>query len=112
MIWSHIGLKLVATIQNASYEEVKNALDKAPEDISEMSKPSMSLDILRSKLSNALVYTYEYDIRQNLISKTGPNGLIHLYSYDAFGRLVQEQRKYDNKLETLKTYKYNYITNN
>lgn len=112
MIWSHIGLKLVATIQNASYEEVKNALDKAPEDISEMSKPSMSLDILRSKLSNALVYTYEYDIRQNLISKTGPNGLIHLYSYDAFGRLVQEQRKYDNKLETLKTYKYNYVTNN
>lgn len=112
MIWSHTGLKLVATIQNASYEEVKNALGKAPEDVSEMSKPSMSLDILRSKLSKALIYTYEYDNRQNLISKTEPNGLIHLYSYDATDRLVQEQRKYNNKIETLKTYKYNYVTNN
>lgn len=109
MIWSHTGLNLVATIQNASYEEVKNALGKAPEDVSEMSKPSMSLDILRSKLSKALIYTYEYDNRQNLISKTEPNGLIHLYSYDASDRLVQEQRKYNNKIETLKTYKYNYV---
>ena len=72
----------------------------------------MSLDILRSKLSKALIYTYEYDNRQNLISKTEPNGLIHLYSYDASDRLVQEQRKYNNKIETLKTYKYNYVTNN
>ena len=72
----------------------------------------MPLDILRSKLSNALVYTYEYDNRLNLIGKTEPNGLIHLYFYDGADRLVQEQRKYDNKLETLKTYKYNYVTNN
>lgn len=112
MIWSHTGMKLVATIQNASYEEVKNALGRTPEDVSEMPRPSMPLDILRSKLSNALVYTYEYDNRLNLIGKTEPNGLIHLYFYDGADRLVQEQRKYDNKLETLKTYKYNYVTNN
>lgn len=112
MIWSHTGLKLIATVQNASYEEVKNALGRVPEDISEMSKPSISLNILRSKLPNALVYTYEYDNRLNLISKTEPNGLIHLYSYDGSNRLVQEQRKYNNKVETLKTYKYNYVANN
>ena len=110
MIWSYKGRKLVATIQNATYEEVKTALGKAPEYFSGLSVPVASFDDLRNKLNEALVFTYSYDNRLNLTSKTDPNGFSHTYSYDTLGRLTAEHRKDGNETELLKSYKYNYST--
>ena len=111
MIWSYKGRKLVATIQNATYEEVKTALGKAPEYFSGLSVPVASFDDLRNKLNEALVFTYSYDNRLNLTSKTDPNGFSHTYSYDTLGRLTAEHRKVGNTSELLKSYKYKYNTN-
>lgn len=110
MIWSHKGQKIVATIQNATYDEVTAALGKAPEDLSGLDFPLISFDLLRIKLNKALVYSYRYDVNLNLIGKTEPNGLSHIYTYDSLGRLTAEYRKVNGKLELLKSYKYNYST--
>lgn len=110
MIWSHKGQKLIASIENATYEEVEEALGKEPESYSDLSSQSVSLDFLRNKLSNSLVYTYQYDSMLNLIQKTEPNGLSYRYSYDSLGRLIAEYRVVDGNRELLNTYTYNYST--
>ena len=110
MVWSFKGQRLIASIQKASCDEVVAALGKNPEEYSALNNTTLSLDFLRTALPNALVYTYQYDNRLNLISKTDPNGLIHTYTYDSLNRLTSEYRKYNNKTELLKTYQYNFKT--
>lgn len=110
MIWSHKGRKLVATVQNADYDEVQNALGRAPEELSGLSQPSSSLDSLHTRLDKAFVWTYKYDNMLNLIRKTEPNGMVHTYSYDMLGRLTAVYRRINGSTELLNTYKYNYIT--
>ena len=111
MIWSNMGQNLVATIQNASYDEVKNALGIAPEKLSESKNPPSTLGSLRTKLSSALIYIYEYDKRMNLVRKTDPNGLVHRYLYDPLNRLTAEFRVVNGRNELVHSYKYNYFTN-
>ena len=110
MIWSHKGQRPIASIQNATYDEVVAALGKTPEEYSVLNTSSLSLENLRTALPKALVYTYMYDNRLNLISKTDPNGLVHLYTYDSLNRLTAERRQYGNKTELLNSYQYNYKT--
>jgi len=110
MVLSFKGQRLIASIQKASCDEVVAALGKNPEEYSALNNTTLSLDFLRTALPNALVYTYQYDNRLNLISKTDPNGLIHTYTYDSLNRLTSEYRKYNNKTELLKTYQYKYKT--
>ncbi|MCR5270738.1 MAG: RHS repeat protein [Prevotella sp.] len=108
MIWSHKGQRLVASIENATYDEVTEALGEKPENFSELSSPSVSMDILRSKLDKALVYTYQYDSDLNLIQKTDPQGMSYKYTYDALRRLTAEYRVVGRRNELLKKYDYNY----
>lgn len=110
MVWSYKGQRLVASIENATYDEVKEALGEEPEYFSELSSPSLSMDILRDKLDKAHVCTYQYDNMLNLKKKTDPNGQSFKYTYDPLGRLTAEYRAVGNKNKPLKTYKYNYIT--
>ena len=110
MIWSHYGQKVVASIQNASYDDVAKVLDCSIEDFSSMSRPTISIDILREKLPNAFVYTYEYDYMLNLMYKTDPKGMRNWYRYDPLGRLTEVYRMHNGKMEILNTYDYNYQT--
>lgn len=110
MIWSHYGQKVVASIQNASYDDVAKVLDCSIEDFSSMSRPTISIDILREKLPNAFVYTYEYDYMLNLMYKTDPKGMWNWYRYDPLGRLTEVYRMHNGKMEILNTYDYNYQT--
>lgn len=110
MIWSHKGRKLVATVQNATYDEVQNALGRAPEELSGLSQPDNSLDSLRTRLGKAYVWRYKYDNMLNLTEKTEPGGMSCRYEYDMLGRLVAEYRKVNGKWELLNSYKYNYST--
>lgn len=110
LIWSYKGQRLIASIQNASYLEVRNTLDKELKEFSAMSAPSISMDVLRTELPKALVCTYKYDNRLNLISKTEPNGMTYTYSYDFLDRLTGEYRLVNGTAELLNAYKYNYKT--
>lgn len=110
IIWSHYGQKVIASVQNASYEDVNKALGCLPEDFSTMSGPTFSMDMLRDKLPKAFVYTYDYDYMLNLIYKTDPKGMLNWYRYDSLGRLSEVYRKHNGKMEILNTYDYNYHT--
>lgn len=101
MIWSHYGQKVVASIQNASYDDVAKVLDCSIEDFSSMSRPTISIDILREKLPNAFVYTYEYDYMLNLMYKTDPKGMRNWYRYDPLGRLTEVYRMHNGKWKYL-----------
>ena len=109
LIWSFYGQKLVARIQNATYDEVKQALNRTPEDISKLKEP-IEINQLRSKLPKALISSYCYDDRLNLISMTDANGLVFEYEYDVLDRLKAEYRKVGDKTELIKSYKYNYYS--
>ena len=110
MIWSHYGQKVIASIQNASYDDVVKVLNCSIEELSLMSRPKISTDILREKLPNAFVYTYEYDYMLNLMYKTDPKGMRNWYRYDPLGRLTEVYRMHNGKMEILNTYDYNYQT--
>lgn len=112
MIWCQRGEKLVATIQNASYEEVKASLGKAPDSYSESDFLSSTYDDvnkLRSKLPRALIYSYLYNDLLLLRSKMEPNGMEYSYDYDSQGRVIAVfRRKGKGKFERINAYKYHY----
>ena len=110
LVWSYKGQRLVATVQGAQYEDVCNALNGTLESFSEKAKPTSAVTQLRELLPGALVFNYEYNDRLSLTSKTEPNGMTYLYSYDLFNRLSSVSRKAEGKTELIETYKYNYAT--
>lgn len=110
MLWAYRGQRLIASIQNATYEEVANVLGNSPENYSELNASVPTLDFLRTSLPSALVFTYRYDNRLNLTGKTEPNGMAYTYSYDSLGRLVAEHRHLTGRNELLNTYEYKYST--
>ena len=109
LIWSYYGQRVIASIQGATYDEVKEALGRLPGDLSTEYSFLTSLDFLRKKLPDAAVYTYSYDVGLNQIRKTEPNGLSHIYVYDSFDRLIAEYREINGNKELLNSYKYNYL---
>ena len=126
LIWSFYGQKLVARIQNATYDEVKQGILESDlvaskfsiyqyvvhisnGDISKLKEP-IEINQLRSKLPKALISSYCYDDRLNLISMTDANGLVFEYEYDVLDRLKAEYRKVGDKTELIKSYKYNYYS--
>ncbi|MBR6285910.1 MAG: RHS repeat protein [Bacteroidaceae bacterium] len=111
MIWGYKGQRLIATIQNATYDEVKDALGMAPEECSDADMGYFGFsELLRTELPNAFIYTYDYDSELNLIRKTDSNGLSHTFNYDGLGRLTDVYRKIGDEPELLKSYKYKYKT--
>ena len=114
MVWSHLGQRLAASIQNATYDEVQTALGKMPESFSDRKFSTSDyekLRALREKLPKALVYTYFYDDNNLLLTdKTEPNGMQYHYSYDGLGKLRATYRIINGKHEVLNVYRYNYKT--
>lgn len=114
MVWSHLGQRLAASIQNATYDEVQTALGNLPESFSDRKLSTSDyekLRALREKLPKALVYTYFYDDNNLLLTdKTEPNGMQYHYSYDGLGKLRATYRIINGKYEVLNVYRYNYKT--
>lgn len=112
MVWCHRGQRLAGTIQNATYEEVKIALGKAPESYSELTSCySIYDDVneLRTKLPCALVHSYLYDYALLLRAKMEPNGMEYRYDYDSQGRVIATFRKIGKESpERINAYKYHY----
>lgn len=91
-LWGYYGQHLVARIENATYEQVKDALGTEPESLSELYATTSSIDTLREKLPAALVYTYTYRPGVGMDSETSPNGQVTGYKYDEKGRLSHTYR--------------------
>lgn len=111
-IWGYNGTRLIAEIQNATYEQVKSALggnDPASYSL-QNSFPSAINNLYTNTaiLDNALISTYKYDSVFGITEATDPSGRTTYYKYDSFGRL-QETYYEENKVkEVLEQYEYNY----
>lgn len=95
-LWGYNGQYLIAEIENATYEQVTEALDgNAPEDISNEASYSIYAGLvteLRDKLPFAHVTNYTYDPGVGMTSSTDPSGKTVFHKYDTKGRLENTHR--------------------
>jgi YD repeat-containing protein len=110
-LWSYNYLYLIAEIKNATYSEVKTALnfnDTQMNTLAAQSNPDVaSIDSkLRTYFNNktALVTTYTYKPLVGILTSTDQNGMETKYKYDAFGRLTEVMHHW----RTIEEYQYNY----
>lgn len=109
-LWGYKGQYLIAKIENATYDDVKNALGGTlPESLSSSDSYSESvISSLRNNtrtLSDALISTYTYQPLVGLLTETNPRGIVTHYSYDRFNRLESISNK-DGKF--IRSFGYNY----
>lgn len=88
LVWGYHGRYLVAEIEGVTYNEVKTALGRSPESMSDQDVPDMTaLDGLRTSLPHALVTTYTYEPLVGMTSHTAPHGEKTTYEYNDKGQL-------------------------
>lgn len=109
-LWGYGGHRLVAEIQNATYDEVKEKLgqaliDRLSNSLSLNQNDLSNLYNLRNWLPHALVTTIQYKSLTGISVITDPRGKHTYYYYDNAGRL---NSIVDNDGNTLEEYKYNY----
>ncbi|MCD7901068.1 MAG: hypothetical protein LUH22_14720 [Bacteroides sp.] len=109
-LWGYNYQYPIAAIQNATYEEVKTALNNvAPESLSAATIPNMStINGLSNKLPNALITTYTYKPLYGITSMTTPDKKTTYYQYDSYGRLQEIYIENEGVKEILEYYEYNY----
>ena len=113
VIWGYNGQYPIAKIENATYEEVKTALNLTENQIQALNpiaNPANSdftkLKNLRTQLPpQALLTIYTYKPLVGMTSQTDPNGITTYYEYDDTGRLSLIR---DNKGNIIKSYQYHY----
>ena len=113
-IWGYDGQYLIAKIENATYEELMEALDgNSPENISGQSDYLVfagKVEGVREKLPRAMVTNYTYIPNVGVSSETFPNGQSIYYEYDIKGRLEKSYRIGENgKREILQLNEYHLI---
>ncbi len=105
-LWGYNDRYMIAEIQGATYNEVKNYEGTL------LSNPSISNlnNTLRSKFTNAMIQTWEYAPLKGVIAHTDVMGQTFKFYYDDLGRLIKETR-FGSAEEIIKTYEYNFINN-
>ncbi|MDW3209195.1 MAG: RHS repeat domain-containing protein [Reichenbachiella sp.] len=110
-VWGYHQKYLVAKIENADYDLVKNSLggdagisvlqDKDGIDL------QSALNVLRTdpQLGNAMISSYTYKEDVGISSRTDPNGTTTYFHYDEFGRLILVK---DHEGNILKKQEYKY----
>lgn len=112
-LWSYNNKKIVAMINNVTYQEVENALTATYlKSLTDSSNPDIKrLDtMLRTLLANkiVLITTYSYKPLVGLMTTTDPKGLTTYYNYDCFHRLCEVYRMNNNIKEVIESYTYKY----
>jgi YD repeat-containing protein len=117
-LWGYKGQYPVAEIKNATYEEVKMALNDASETFinalrNKIEPSGVDLALLNGlrnipMLSKAAITTYTYRPLVGMTSSTDASGKSTYYYYDSFQRLSTVQ---DEQGNILKQYCYNYAGN-
>lgn len=107
-IWGYKSRYIIASIENATYEDVKNALGKMPEVYSSQVLPDMTaINNLRKVLQTARVTSYAYWPMVGISIEFRPNNLAFLYEYDNYARLIRKSQA--GKIE--EEYEYHYRPN-
>lgn len=110
-LWGYRGIYPVAIIQNATYAQVRAALNNVlPESLSLTDAPNMAtVENLRnhSSLNGAHITTYTYKPLVGLVKEIAPNHTILSYAYDANGRLITVKDSTQSTSQVLKSYSYN-----
>ena len=109
-LWSYHGKYPIAEIKGSTYEEVKSALGRQPEFLSDESGSHIKeIEQLRKLLPNALITTYDYKQQVGLKYTSDPNGQTSFFQYDAQGRLKQRFRKGENgEMQLMEYNRYHY----
>lgn len=110
-LWSYLGKYMVAKIDNATEDDVLDALEvEQLSEISQMPLPPNDIgSILRSSLPNSMVTTYTYVPGIGLSSETGPDGFTLYYDYDKSGRLACKYYIEEGYKSIIEKYEYNLI---
>lgn len=90
LVWGGYGQKLIARYVNATYRQIKYALNLDIESYSTCSLQNINytrLESIRSLMPFALSYIYKYNGNMLLRSQTDSNGFTTYYVYDIFDRL-------------------------
>lgn len=90
LVWGGYGQKLIARYANATYRQIKYALNLDIESYSTCSLQNINytrLESIRSLMPFALSYIYKYNGNMLLRSQTDSNGFTTYYVYDIFDRL-------------------------
>lgn len=107
---------IVAVIENATYQEVADAIQGGSQTIVNIAKANDMtawmgvISQLRSSMSYAHITSYTYEPLVGVSSITKPNGEIIYYEYDELGRLLHVYQKDKEVIEHLQRYEYNYKT--
>ncbi|WP_207795852.1 hypothetical protein [Sphingobacterium haloxyli] len=112
-LWGYSGQYPIAKVENATYDEVKDALNDSSgiflNQLTSKTTPSDSdftkLNGLRTSLANAQISTYTYKPLVGMTSMTDPRGITEYYQYDGFQRL-KDVLDFDKNV--LRNYQYHY----
>lgn len=117
-LWSYKSQYPIVEIQNATFEEVKNALSHKGinyiQELEQNEKPSF-IDVyfmvseLKQKLPNAHITIQIHEPGVGVTTSVDARGEIIHYEYDGAGRLI---KTVNNSQEVLQTFDYNYKTDN
>lgn len=107
-VWGYGGRYIVATVENATMADVTPVLGDLSAFAQSDTPNFTNLETLRQSLTSAKVTTYRYRPSVGLVETVAPDGRSTTYEYDALGRLSLIR---DNDGNILKTYEYNYRSN-
>ena len=105
-IWGYNKKYIIAKIDNASYQDIANALNTSVNTVKAYTENDLSkIADLRTNLPTALVTTYEYDPLIGITKTTDPRNYSMTYKYDDLNRLIEVK---DDQGHIINDYDYNY----
>ncbi|MCS2764605.1 hypothetical protein NXV33_03695 [Bacteroides thetaiotaomicron] len=109
-LWLYSGRYMVAEIKGATYDTVKNALGKTPENFSrDYYMDKNKLEKLRELLPQAHITIYDYEPQIGVKYMSGPTGRVSGFHFDNQGRLSKTYRTgEDGELQLMEYNKYHY----
>ena len=106
ILWSYNGEYPVAKIENAEFYQVVGALRLPEVEVEELPVIKLSsLQFLRDRLPNSMVYTYTIKPLVGITSVEDPNGIVVDYQYDKNNRL---EKVVDHQGNILQQFEYKY----
>ena len=105
-IWGYNKKYLIAKIENASYQDIADALNTTRNAVKAFTENDLStIAGLRTSLTKAMVTTYTYDPLVGVTTTTDPRGYTMTYRYDDLNRLIEVK---DGQDHIVSDYKYHY----